>query len=994
MLEILMVFCFLACVGLIVFYRYSDMRNVSVSQLKDFLKQSELHIETMLRKKEKEFNDKMISSEIAIERMQRLANTLQEKLDLFDKDIIQGQELFESLREELQKVDKELYEYKEIRHEFRDIEERVTEILNIKKQADEGRKELLELKQEVSEFSTHFQFMTEDINIKSRQELDTFFQTMQEDLNDYLGRSRQQLFDKDNEITTQIQELGVASHSMAESIRNFKEYAQHSMDQLKKEYEEDLTILRSATDVNITDIYDLWQKVKDDTKTDTELFIANLQEQKNYFDIAKENISEDLLNFNNQLSSLSIEAQTNIEFNLREKQYELDNKIIEVFTEIESKGEEIQNNISDTLKTQISVVKEELDRVYSAFVEQEQSMEDRIRVLSSRISEGLNLAEGNFHENLTELQKTVDETKHYAENILSDSQTQLEEKITFIEESFRNKAQENMSRIEETFREVNQERVAQSINEITASLEIEFKKRYQENIQAILSKTTELEDTVNSKVILAQELDERFRQLDEMFNQEKEDIILMSAELEKDRERSTAEVLGRANEYIISLKEHLTEEVKEFLDQGQQSFINEQELWQERFDNTVKEGRDEFQRIKTDIDNINRTISNIEDTSLSTLKREAEKVVHDTEYKIDDLKKLITGTLRSNKEDFLSQTDHVRQEIKDLRQGLWDNTKEVQQMAEKDLERLSQKAKDVDEQFQNFIKRSEKLDEIEEAMRTFTQQRFEINDLKQSLESVTSDLKQSYNSGEELFQKLQNYHEVLDNKTENIQNSFSEADRMQETLLKTIQDAQNIKDLFNTLAEEREKAQIIEDLLLKNLEVFDNLQDSLDLLEERRITVEKMMTALTDSQQRLSVINDSSDEINNRIHELNNYTQEITEQMGSLQKDMKELTGDQTQIKSAVSKIHDLEHVVIHIDEEMKRLDKMRDWIAKSMTNIDKIGTQLGRGSFSESSNQPDETDIKNILRLYEKDWSIGDIAKNLKLSTAYVELIIERFRD
>ncbi len=138
MLDVMSIILPLISVGLIVFFRYTDSRNVTVNTLKDYLKQSEKHIESMLQKKEKELNDRLIPAEIVMEKMHRMTVSIKDKLDKFDGDILRGDEIFASLRQESAVLQKELEEYRLLRGDFRGIEENISRILDIKQQSIDG----------------------------------------------------------------------------------------------------------------------------------------------------------------------------------------------------------------------------------------------------------------------------------------------------------------------------------------------------------------------------------------------------------------------------------------------------------------------------------------------------------------------------------------------------------------------------------------------------------------------------------------------------------------------------------------------------------------------------------------------------------------------------------------------------------------------------------------------------------------------------------------
>ncbi len=979
MMEVLCVFMTLVCVGMVVYFRLTDARNVTVKTLQNYLEQSEKHIETMLNKKEKLFNDRMIASDIVIDRMHKLTTTLKEKIEHFDRDIIKGEEIFDDLKNELNAVQDELYEYKQIRSEFRDIEDRIGAILDIKRQAEDGTVELNQLRNNIHTFREEYENVTGVIKNDARKELDDFFQGMQQDLSAYLTKARQQLADKDVEMTVQIQELSTATGSLGNQIQEFKDYSQSSIDQLKKEFENDLEMAKNVSDSNITDIYDMWEKLKEQTQQDKEQILNTVGEQKEYFETAEHDLNTKISQFNNTLETLSDEIQTNLHLNIQEKSHDLDKKIADMYANIEKKGEEVQETIGEVLQTQTSSVRDELDRLRSAFVEQEQSIEDRIRVLGTRVNEGLTLAEGSFLNSLAELQENVDTTKNYSNEVLQEAKKQIEIKIADIEVDFKEKANENMIKLEEGFKEINQNRVAQSINGIVASLEDEFKQQYQSSIDDILKKSEELAEMVEKRMSDIDNLDQHLNKINEEFNSEKEKIILMSTELEQDRAQSSDIVMQQSREYMDQLRDELVEIVQQFVAEGNQNIINEQEIWKERYDEILNEGRNTFHKIKQDTDGISRLLADLEDTSLSGLKREADRIKSDSEYKMEDIKKQVADTLRNSKEEFFTQIDEAKGEIKNLRQELWNQEKELRQLVETDFDRFNEKSKDVDRQVQVFLKKSERLDQVEDLMRKLIQQHEDTNSLKDELKQIYGQLKDSHDEGQQTIQKLTDT-------TQELQLSSSEADRIQEQLISTIKEANQLSHVFTSLTEEKEKAQQLEDLLQNNLSLFNDVQDSLNQLESKRELVEEMQSVIEKSETNMNMVTASSEEINNRIREMNIYAQEIQEQLQILQNEMKTLAGDQTKFKSAVSKLEDLENMSLHLDSEMKRLDKMRDWIAKAVKDVeDKQGT-----SFSDSG---EESDAKNILRLYDMDWSIDEIAKNLKLTSSYIELVIERHR-
>ena len=974
---------------MLVYFRYTDARNITVKQLQDYLKQAENRIETMLREKERTFNDKIIPSEVAIERMNRLAMAIQEKLDLFEKNVLQGEDLHRELVQEISQVQQDIGDYQQIRGEFRDIEDRIGNILDMKRQAEEGTTELRELKQKIDDFTQDYQTLTGGIKAQSEKELEGFFEKMQNDLSDYLSKAKEQLSERDEEITTQIQALESDSGSVLEQISGFKEYTQESIESLRLSNLEEFNSVKAISEANIVEIFDMWNKLKEQTQQDKDIIESSYQEQREFFENSEARIAQDLTHFSTSTQELAESLKATLEFSIQEKSHELDTKMSEISLTLDQQGLDTQTRIEQGLQQKINDVNEDLERLHSAFVDQEQSIEDRVRVLGGRVSEGLALGEQSFLDSIKDMQSTLEKTNEFSEQILQKSQEKIDERVLEFEQGFKNQIQENLGRIEKTFIEANQERITQSIGEISSSLENEFNQRYTAKIEEAFKDVEKLQDSIEEKHQYIENIEQKYLQIQDTFNQEKEQILLMVSELEQDRETSLASIQETTSEYINELLESLTESIKETLAEGTNKLTHDQELWQELYNNIIQEARNEFQTIKQTVDKMEHAVANVGETSLATLKRDADRVFQDASFKIDNFKNDISDYLRGTKEDYQEYTDQSKLDMKTLKEDLWNQEKELQVAIQKDLDRLNQKLKEIEKQYQGFIKKSEKLDKTEDLMRKMGQQYQEITELKKDIQNLNQSMKNESTQGIETIKQLQDFKLELDEKSEKLSINSSEADRIQEFLHATIKEAQDTSNLFKDI-----KVEELRGLLLQNLETSDKLQESIASLEGRKASIEEMMHTIDKSEKDISQVSLSSDEMIRKIDEMGNYAQDIHTQLGQLQTDMRDVAGEQSKLHRAVSSLHELELMIDHIDAEKLTVQRMMDWIAKAQKDVDRIGSKANVPSFTSiQNNQVDESQVKNILGLYEQGWSLSDIATNLNTTQAYVELIIDRYK-
>ncbi|MGL4388006.1 MAG: hypothetical protein ACRCTJ_01260 [Brevinema sp.] len=967
--------------GLLFYFRHTDARNISVHSLQDFLKQSERRIETMLHKKEKEFNDKMIASEIAIDRMHRISQVLQEKMKEFDQDMFHGQELLASLRAEIQGIEYELSTYKQINAEFKDAEEKIGTVLEMKEQSKTIAKNMESLQDSMNLFESDYKIFVDNLKQKTSQELLSFHHNLQKDLDKYLLHAREQMDHKDQEISIKIGELSGTSDSIANRIKEFKDYIEINLVTLQQKYDSDIELAKTIAHTNLEDIFDMWSKFKEDMSLDKDQIENTIRQKEQFFQESEATILGHISSSMDQVNVLFVDTQAKFEHALESKAQSFDIQVNDAFYQLSQKADSAKNRLEKDLEGQIENIRGELTRISTAFVEQEFNIEERFKALNTKTTEYLSLEEQKFQTTITDLRDSVDNTNTYANSILADFREKLEEKIN-----------ENLEGVEENFRSANQERLQKSIEEITKVLEKEYKEQYQETIQSMFRDAEDLKKSVSEKQKYVDFLEQRFQEINQHFDLEKDKIGTMIGELEKDKDKA----LSVASELIMNNVQSLSNEVKilvqDLFDRERANFDRENQAWQEQYAEIVGEARDKYNSIHSEITNIEHMLTQIKDTSLTKLKDESERLVQESSRRIDDLKHYASDHMRGCKDDLHHQLELARQEITVLKEDLWKQEKEVRDVADKDLDRLTTRIKNVDKQLVAFYKKSEKLDKADELIQKLHQSSHEVSQLRKEMEDLMGNLKNSYYEGKEVLQNMATFRDSLESQVNNLSIYTEEAERTREQLIHSINDVKAVSSIFQQLDAEKERAKNIEELLLKNLSSFNDLQESLDILQQRKEMVDEILGKLNLTDQGVLSLSNSTETLISKVEEISTFSDELQKRFSSLQSDMTILAGDQTKIHSAVSRFGELDHMIVHIDAEVKRLDKMREWIAKAMNNIEKAGANMGLPR--QNPDDADDQNVKNILRLRDQKWSVADISKNLKVTPAYVELILERYRS
>ncbi|MGL4394192.1 MAG: hypothetical protein ACRCS8_03105 [Brevinema sp.] len=996
--------------GLLFYFRHTDARNISVQSLQNFLKDSERRVEAMLRQKEKEFHDKMISSDIAMERMNRLAQMLQEKVKEFDHDMAQGQDILQALRNEIAGIQTELSTYKQISAEFKDAEEKIGTILEMKEQSKEVAKTVQDLRDTVNLFESDYRMFTNSLQEKSRAELASFHDVLQEDLNKYLLNAREQMSNKDNEISVKINELGGASDEIAKRIKEFKEYIEINLETLKDKYDSDLELAKTIAHTNLEDVFDMWNKLKEETQLSKETMEQAIFEKEQFFREAESALLGRIDESVDKVQVMVSDSEAKFEHLIGERTQGVDSHVNDALFQLSQRVETTKERLEQELQDQIENIKAELTRTSTAFMEQESMMEERFKALNTKTTEYLAHEEDKFQDSINSLRDVVNNTNADATNILAEFRSNLEEKIN-----------ENLELVERNFREANQERLQRSIEEVTHVLEREYRDQFQQTIQEMSLDAERLQQSVAEKQAYVDLLEQRFQEINENFDIEKNKIVQMVQEVERDKDRALSAASESIKLHLQSLsndlkimmgdlfdreraefqnessiwKERYEETIghaREVFNRERTAFHNDSEMWKERYEESLGEARDTFNIIKSEISNVEHLLESVKDSSLSKLRDESERLIQESSRRMDDFKQYSADHIRGCRDDIQHQLTLARQEMTNLKEELWKQEKDVRDIAQKDLDRLSARIKEADKQLASFYKKSEKLDKADELIHSLQKSSNEVTALRKDVDDLMNNLKNSFYEGREVLQNIDASRNTLEVQVQALNLQTEEAERTREHLINSINDVKAVGSVFEQLEAEKDKAKELEDLLLKNLSTFNDLQDSLGLLEQRKDLVDQIMSRIEMTDNGISTLSNSTEALVSKIEEISLFSDQLQGNFASLQSEMKILAGDQNTLQTAVSRFNELDHMIVHIDAEMKRLDKMREWIAKAMNNVEKTGANLGIPRQNQDDGE-EEQNIKNILRLHEQKWSVADISKNLKITPAYVELILERYQ-
>lgn len=959
--------------GLLFYFRWTDAKNADLRSLHEYIRSVEKKIEQFLRAKEKDFNDKMIPAEIAIDRMNNLAQILQKKAEDFDQYLDEGERIYRDLRQEMGSIGGSLKEYRRMRTEFEDIEHKITEIIAMRDMVAEGSGELDRLRSDMKNLKSEYDGIMTQLTTSSKTELEAFFNTMQADLSAYLTKAQRELSETDGEIREKIEDLHRSTADMSIRMGEFKETAEEGIVGLKAHFHEEITVLRGMAESNVAEIIDRWTELKERTELDREGVENALQGQREFFSAERERVQEEIRI-----------VHTTLETALAERIQELGAHGVEIQEKLKFLENGLRTHLETGLEEKVLEVRKELEQTQKAFAAQEEELAQKLEELSAKAGARIKTCEDDFYGSVEHLQNRVHTVAEKAEKILLAAEEKIDKKMDVFSDMMREKVNENMQNLEERFRSENDERLKAGIEEITNTLEEKYINAYRKTFEDISATASLLEEQVGDKISAVDGLDKNLKEIREAFAKEKENILLMAQGLSENRDRHIREVEDYLEKTVDILQNDLHKRIAEHFEENLRVQKQDQEDWGRRYGETLLEARTSFNAIKDGIDGIARDLKDIENKTLTTLKEESERFLEDTSRRLEDLKREAEVMNRENKDVFSAQLETARKAVGELKQELWNQENKVRDQAQKDFDRLGDRIRDYDRRLSEFIKKTEVLERLEGAAEKFQGRMQELENLKKDLERISSDLSAARNSGQSTVAELKMHSDVLENSLSLLGSTTEQAKFMRDSLDNSLGEAQKLGDFLAHLETEKENAQKIEDLLLQNLQRYEDLREALDELDSRKAKVDEMLLNI-DSVNRMM---GSTAEISDKIADLGHYAVGLQQQIAAMQEDLASAVADKNNLRTAIEKVTDLDSLVHHVEQERQSVEKMLQYVAKTSHMLK---NSAGSGAFASNEDSPEQ--VKRIMNLYRKNWSIGEIADTLKLSPVFVEMTIDKHK-
>ncbi|NOY07924.1 MAG: hypothetical protein GXP33_03675 [Spirochaetes bacterium] len=690
--------------------------------------------------------------------------------------------------------------------------------------------------------------------------------------------------------------------------------------------------------------------------------------------------------------------------------------------------EALDKNLRGVMERMTEKIKGDLD-TFSRYLE-ERRKEERLKA-----EEEMSV----IREGMSELDKGLSELKSRAYQDVSEKLQvfedgffkDLQERSINIEEKLKRWQEDIGSRIGEieTVHISERERIEETygndlkakLEELKSSAAVEFtgmERQVEEFENSLKGRISTAEDTVSSLgSALRNEVEKAKNDSMELFSRE---MNLLKQSLDEDaaRVRKDMELKFRELGGSIDIEK---QEVSELLRTTREDVT----VWQSKILQEMNESKAGLtEKVESFKEDVNSTIENIkteftsqrDDLIVSTneerlnLKNElgdiSERIVHlkgeldkKTESSMSDLKKSLEGfeiSFRRKINDFNGEVDRKVKDFKLLLNDVREKTEAMQQKLFGKVE-------------ENYKILSVNLTGIERRLKDFTSQTkiFERADnLKLAL---TADI------------------EGLKSEIAHLKARKREIDEIETQVGRTRKVSEEVSIKFNRFLNEKRRIEAMEgdfkkllniskdiDVKLENVtmshDTLQEIQARIRSLEELEKVVESRFNRLENKKEIIESTIDGVDKNFERLEELEKAIKnnkdglsEFTENLEELKTELEVLAENKDKADAVVEMIGSIDGILGDLVKRMDKMQKAREWLAKTETRLEDIGRQAQEQvRLLESLIKEEVKDKKaergappldkreTVVKLSHQGWSVPEIAKATRLSRGEVELILE----
>ncbi|MDR2659300.1 MAG: hypothetical protein LBC27_04845 [Spirochaetaceae bacterium] len=628
---------------------------------------------------------------------------------------------------------------------------------------------------------------------------------------------------------------------------------------------------------------------------------------------------------------------------------------IEQLTALESMADDA-GKLDAELRAHIENVKNEITNSFAAFAAE-------MKQNYSGAAEDLDKSVGGMRNKINELEKEINALKSDAYEKVSGNLKEFEEMI----EANLVKRTENINNQMLEWRGG----LSRRFDELSESVEAECRKTEHECGEALHRKKDELDAG----------FDEEIKRIRDSFDDLGRSIGVQTERYEKSIKSLEIELQNSLEDAKKIVDSTLRNEISRFELQNSERLKKHERAMEEAV-------RAETLVIEERLNDINAQ-TNKSYNDIEQYKAACAEHFNELDASIESVRKRCKELTYENEERLAA----ARSKIEEINAEVANQRTEMINAASEKIRVLENSISEADRHIADFFNKTELIDK---AIAVKKDVENKIEDLNADMEKLAlqsielSDIKNQ-------FEKIKRMEEDLNNKMTQFSIEQQRIERMEINFNRLLQTAQSVEDRLKHITGADDMLQEAQIKIRKLIEAMSETEDKYQRIEKKNQVLETTSDGIEKNFKSLQEAENLTQKLNGDIQRINGGVEDI-------RRSVEILANENEKAHDTVERLSNLDQTILDIDSRIQNVQKARVWLADLETRLDEkyrevrqqfkltdtiIKKQEDRLNIDKEGSLPLGT-RDDVIRLKKQGWTVDEIAKNMKISRAAVELILE----
>lgn len=742
--------------------------------------------------------------------------------------------------------------------------------------------------------------------------------------------------------------------------------------------------------------------------------------------------TKEIDNYLEKLKDAFVDDYKQLIGNTKEEIITLKDEVESLQNQTDSQKDGILRGMKESIKSfkewgtsQVSELKDEID---TTKMRTEGVLVDIHDELDSRFSKFKDDIDKHTSDIIRESENNIQEKKDEMHKVMKDLSTAVDAKERELKSKF-DEARKDVEKSNQIMIDKLQGDFESKVNRMKEQLsaEIENGKKIKQDLESFENLIADIRENSNSNINqIKAKYDAMMDELNRFGKTVEEELKSSKSIIEIESDANLKNIQEKTNEFIQNIEEKIEEEIEGkltrnyekidgFLQTQKTNLENEIHIFKETFiapkdeiledmsreameiksslDDNIARLQSHYESITERMDSIKEELHNVEGNTISDIHSKAEEIHRAIEGKIAGLTTNFDNYANKVENDFNREIMQAKDEIDSIVEEMEHSRETIKNEVIDDIKNLNKKTRELEHRYDSMMKKTSMLERAEKIAERSENQMSTIKEYLKEIEQKRKNIEMTLHKLNDIKIENKTAQTILDETLL----AKNEAAAIHENIADALEKARETEALLSTIEEQQEHAEQVKTVLIEALRTYEEIKHRAKEVENKKNVINKILESIETSRDTIDSVNNKVESIENRVDDVGSIAKQLQDEIHIAQSNIDNIFDQQNSVGDAVNKLADIEHLMDLLDEEKKNVEGMRKWVANmgnELKQFESSGKHKKSSSRNATKTDDDEANTMSIVRLRQQGWSIDEIAKSLKMSRGYVELILERYSD